>query len=47
MKQILDEYGEAAMGMIAAILITILAVALFKDGGILEGFMSSVVNNAI
>ena len=47
MKQILDEYGEAAMGMIAALLITILAVALFKDGGILEGFMSSVVNKGL
>ena len=47
MKQILDAYGEAAIGMIAAVLITILAVVLFKDGGMLEGFISSVVNNAI
>ena len=47
MKQILDEYGEVVIGMIAAVLITILAVVLFKDGGILEGFISSVANNAI
>ena len=47
MKQILDEYGEAAIGMIAAVLITILAVVLFKDGGILEELISSVANNAI
>lgn len=47
MKQILDEYGEAAIGMIAAVLITLLAVVLFKDGGMLEGFISGVANNAI
>ena len=47
MKQILDEYGEVIIGMIAAVLITMLAVNLFQDGGMLAGFISSVVNNAI
>lgn len=47
MKQILDEYGEVAIGMIAAVLITVLAVVLFKDGGVIEGFISTVANNAI
>ena len=47
MKQVLDEYGEAVMGVVAAFLMTGLGVMLFSNGGIIEGFVSSFANNAI
>ncbi|MCR4611497.1 MAG: hypothetical protein K5644_06335 [Lachnospiraceae bacterium] len=47
MKQIIDEYGEAIIGVIATVLILGIAFFLFNQGGIIEQFFSQIANNAI
>ena len=47
MQQILDEYGDAIVGMFAALMIIVAGYVLFTQGGIVDGFFSEVANNAI
>lgn len=47
MRQILDEYGEAVVGTIAAIIIIGIGVLLFTGGGVVDSFFSELANKAI
>lgn len=47
MKLVLDEYGEAIIGIVAVVLMTGIGIMLFQEGGMIEGFISDVANNAI
>lgn len=47
MKQIIEEYGEAVAGVIAALLIIGIAVFLFTGGGVFDSLFSQAANNAI
>ena len=47
MGQILDEYGEAIIGVIAALLIVGTAYFLFQQGGIIDIFLAEAAGNAI
>ena len=47
MRQIIEEYGEAIVGVVTALLIIGIAVFLFRQGGLVEQFYSTVAGNAI
>ena len=47
MRQILDEYGEAIIGAVAVVAIISIALFLFKSGGMIEDFYTSIANSAI
>ncbi len=47
MNSIIDEYGEAILGSLAAIVIIGVAYFVFKQGGILEQVFSYFGNNSI
>ena len=47
MQQILEEYGEAAIGVIVTLMIIGLALFLFRQGGIIDEIFSDVASNAI
>ncbi len=47
MRQIIEEYGEAIVGVLTALLIIGIGIFLFRQGGIVEQFYSSVAGNAI
>lgn len=47
MQQILEEYGEAAIGVIVTLMIMGLAVMLFQQGGIIDEIFSDVASSAI
>ena len=47
MHNIIEEYGEAILGAIAALLIIGIAFFVFKDGGLLEQIFSNYGNSSI
>ncbi len=47
MHNIIEEYGEAILGAIAALLIMGVAYFVFKDGGLLEQIFSNYGNSSI
>ncbi len=47
MHNIIEEYGEAILGAIAALLIMGVAFFIFEQGGLLEQFFSEYGNNSI
>ncbi len=47
MHNIIEEYGEAILGAIAALLIIGVAYFVFKDGGLLEQIFSNYGNSSI
>ena len=47
MHNIIEEYGEAILGAIAALLIMGIAFFVFKDGGLLEQIFSNYGNSSI
>ena len=47
MRQLLDEYGEAVVGAIAALVIIGIAVFLFTGGGVIDSLFTEIANAAI
>lgn len=47
MSSILEEYGEAVLGVIAVFLMMGVAFFVFKDGGLLEQIFSNYGNSSI
>ena len=47
MRQILDEYGDAIIGVIAALLVIGVAVYLFSQGGIVDNLFTDIAGKAI
>ena len=47
MNEILEEYGEAILGVIAAILIIGICYYLFSEGSTIDQLFSIIANNSI